>query len=372
MSEAMLRVRLAKVLRKRAKSEDTPEKRRSLLRDCLSEASRAVVKDPLNPYVRREVGKAHFALGQHAEALDIWRQTLALTPNDPYLCFKMGLSHWHLGRDGHDRDVTAGHLTAARSYFDQSCLLFGLECIEERAWAQLWRGRTALEQGFLNDAVHDLRSSAASAGAHDAACILLAEAYGRGGNEAASHRLFSQALGELRSRPGRRCLDEGWGGTVSWHEAFAWAGRAVAISAITDLPPSARLELLNEALAAAENIPDDHGRAFWIARCLDAQGRIRSRDDLEGAVDAVEHAGGHYASPEFVIHLLELYETQAKRQHDAIARLAIVEQAERAVSTLERLPANGDRGWTKDASKILARLRASSPPPYAQNGHARS
>ena len=54
------------------------------------------------PCARREVGKAHFALLQFEQALSAWQQTLWLTPNDPYLHWRVAFCHWQVAQDRHD------------------------------------------------------------------------------------------------------------------------------------------------------------------------------------------------------------------------------------------------------------------------------
>jgi hypothetical protein len=169
--------------------------------------------------------------------------------------------------------------------------------------------------------------------------VLLAEAYRRGGDEAVSYGWFRQTLSELSTVQNCVFLDKGWGNTLSSSEALAWAGWGVATSTATEESSSARQRLLEDALVTARKIPDDRSRARWTARCLDAQGDLSSKDDLVTAVKAVEQAGGLVSSPEIIFHLLELYEAQAKRQHNREKRAEIIRQAEQAVRKLKRLDA---------------------------------
>ena len=82
--------------------------------EALVEAARGQLQDPLSASARREVGKAHFALLQYEEALEAWQHTLWLTPNDPYLHWKVAFCHWSVAQDRRDSDARRDSLSPPR------------------------------------------------------------------------------------------------------------------------------------------------------------------------------------------------------------------------------------------------------------------
>jgi tetratricopeptide (TPR) repeat protein len=145
--------------------------------EALEAAARGELMDPLSASVRRELGKAHFALRQLDEALDAWRQTLWLTPNDPYLHWKVAFCHWSVAQDRRDDDARREALLEAAAGFEQAATLFGVASAEGWAWSQLWAGRVRTELGQHDAAFRHLRSAAASEKTEAAGALLLGELF---------------------------------------------------------------------------------------------------------------------------------------------------------------------------------------------------
>ena len=368
MAVPMLYANHSKLLRRLGAGRLSDPAGRELMSRALQQAANGVLREPLNPRVRREVGKDHFALEQYADALAVWLETQHLTPNDPHLAFKIGLCHWYLARDRSRRDERVAELELAHASFETAWVLFGLENLEQRTWAQLWRGRAALELDRLDAAMIDLRSAANLNGSHLAAKLLLGECYRRAGDEAMSFSCFAEVSAALGA-DAAGALDHDWGDTLTRCEAVAWAGWGEATSAAAP-PDTARLPIIERALEAARGIPAERSRAHWTARCLDAKGHLQARADLKQALVAVQQADALIASPEIILHLLELYEAQAKKLADHEQRLEVVHQAEQAVRRLKRLDLNDEHSYAAQAGEIMARLQALRDAP-APNGHGR-
>ena len=197
------------------------------LQDALVAAARGQVQDPLSASVRREVGKAHFALHQYEEALEAWRQTLWLTPNDPYLHWKVAFCHWSVAQERTADAARRAALLDAAAGFGQAATLFGVRSVEGWAWSQLWAGRTCQQLGEPDAAVRHLRSAAGCAPTAVPARLLLGEVYRAAGDAGASRLQLEAALDALAA-PGGRLLDADWGETLTDREAAVRAGVALA------------------------------------------------------------------------------------------------------------------------------------------------
>jgi tetratricopeptide (TPR) repeat protein len=192
--------------------------------EALVAAARGQLQDPLSASARREVGKAHFALLQFEEALAAWKQTLWLTPNDPYLHWKVAFCHWRAAQDRRDDGSRRTALLEAAAGFEQAATLFGVRTVEGWAWAQLWAGRVRHELGDLDGAVRHLRSAAGCEPTAAAGSLLLGEALLAAGDDQAGREQLERVRAAVPAPTGRR-LDAGWGETLTDHEAVA---RAVA------------------------------------------------------------------------------------------------------------------------------------------------
>ena len=127
--------------------------------DALVTAADGQLENPLSACTRREVGKAHFALLHFEQALTAWQQTLWLTPNDPYLHWKVAFCHYQVAQDRHDEPSRRKALADAARCFDQAALLFGARLVKGWAWSQLWAGRVRQELGEHDAALSHLRSA---------------------------------------------------------------------------------------------------------------------------------------------------------------------------------------------------------------------
>jgi tetratricopeptide (TPR) repeat protein len=246
------------------------------LHGALATAARGQLQDPLSASARREVGKAHFALLQYEEALEAWRHTLWLTPNDPHLHFKVAFCQWSVAQDRRDAAARRAALEAAAAGFEQAATLFGVEAVTGWAWSQLWQGRVRAELGDHDGAVRHLRSATACADTEPAARLLLGEAYGATGERALSRSQLEQALALAGEGRLGRHVDEDWGQTLSAGEL---ALRAEVALAARDLetggdPRDAQAAAIR---ARAQALGLDDPRA--VERCLPLIAALRDRAD---------------------------------------------------------------------------------------------
>jgi len=234
------------------------------LEEALVAAADGQLQNPLSACARREVGKAHFALLQFEEALGAWEQTLWLTPNDPYLHWKVAFCHWSVAQDRHDESARRAALLEAAEGFEQAALLFGARLVEGWAWSQLWAGRVRQELGEPDAALSHLRSAAGCTPTKLPAELLLGEVYVAVGEYGAGRVELESALEAVTPGTGRK-VDADWGETLTDHEIAVRA--AVALG---------RLELDAEGNArkARRRATDARGVTTGItlpairARCL--------------------------------------------------------------------------------------------------------
>jgi len=197
-----------------------------LRQEALVAAARGELQDPLSASVRREVGKAHFALLQFEEALEAWKQTLWLTPNDPYLHWKVAFCHWSVAQDRRDDAARRAALLDAAAGFEQATTLFGVRIVEGWAWSQLWAGRVRQELGELDSAVRHLRSAAGCEPTIAAAALFLGEAFVWAGDHEAGRAQLERALAAVGTPTGRR-VDADWGETLTDQEVAVRAAAAL-------------------------------------------------------------------------------------------------------------------------------------------------
>jgi tetratricopeptide (TPR) repeat protein len=209
-----------------------------LRQEALVAAARGQLQDPLSASARREVGKAHFALRQLEEALESWKQTLWLTPNDPYLHWKVGLCYWSVAQDRRDPAARRAALLGAAEAFDQAATLFGVRIVDGWAWSQLWAGRVRAELGEQDAAIGHLRSAAGCEPTAASGALLLGELFATLGEHDAS-RLHLDRARALLPEPTGRLLDDNWGEMLTDHEvvARATAGLAQLADVGGDEPP---------------------------------------------------------------------------------------------------------------------------------------
>ncbi len=215
-----------------------------LRHEALVAAARGELMDPLSASVRRELGKAHFALRQLDEALDAWKQTLWLTPNDPYLHWKVAFCHWSVAQARRDDAARREALLDAAAGFEQAATLFGVRIADGWAWSQLWAGRARQELGEHDAAIRHLRSAASCKPTAAAGALLLGELLASLGDHEASRVQLVRVQTAVRAPVGRK-VDADWGETLTDHEVVA---RAVAA---LDAPPLAAVEDPAEVKQAA-------------------------------------------------------------------------------------------------------------------------
>jgi tetratricopeptide (TPR) repeat protein len=187
--------------------------------EALVEAARGQLQDPLSASARRELGKAHFALLQYEEALEAWQHTLWLTPNDPYLHWKVAFCHWSVAQDRRDSDARRESLVAAATGFEQAATLFGVLIAQGWAWSQLWAGRVHSELGDHDAAIRHLRSATGCKETELAGAVLLGEEYRIVGEHSLSRIQFEHARVAACDRPEDCNVDADWGETLTLADA---------------------------------------------------------------------------------------------------------------------------------------------------------
>jgi tetratricopeptide (TPR) repeat protein len=197
--------------------------------EALVEAARGQLQDPLSASARRELGKAHFALLQYEEALEAWQHTLWLTPNDPYLHWKVAFCHWSVAQDRRDSDARRESLVAAATGFDQAATLFGVRIAQGWAWSQLWAGRAHSELGDHDAAIRHLRSATGCKETELAGAVLLGEEYRIVGEPSLSRIQFEHARAAACDWPADCKVDADWGETLSLADATARADTGLAL-----------------------------------------------------------------------------------------------------------------------------------------------
>lgn len=338
---------------------------------ALQAATRGVLANPLSAPVRRELGKAHFALLQFDEALDAWEHTLWLTPNDPVLHWKVAFCHWCIAQDRQAQAARMGALERAAHYFRQAERLSGPERISCWAWSKLWLGRIRLEQRRFDDAVQELR---AAKGCHDTALparLFLAEAHQANGEMYVSHHALTQVLEQGRAwirehGPDAR-VDEDWGETLAGTDLIARATCGLAYweaEAEGDLD-RALVKAREAEQAAIESEGNLRGPATTWARCLDLQAVIHARrNNFEEALECSRKAASVSPTPDYLMHAMQFYETLGELANPG-DRAATGMVLKDILQRLRRIDEDGEP--VHDAEAILQRYEAVSA--VTANGH---
>ena len=331
------------------------------LEGALLQATSGVIQNPLSATIRRELGKAHFALLQFDEALAAWEHTLWLTPNDPVLHWKVGFCRWCIGQDRQERKSRLEVLDRAARNFEQAVLLSGPERLECWAWSKLWLGRVRLEQGEIDVAVEHLRAAKGTAATELTARLFLGEAHLSGGEVWLSrHRLdhvFVTANEEVQAGRGRDLVDDRWGRTLSMYEVASRARLGGAYwLAVVDGDLREGLRMAEEAEALARRVVKNvRGQALALARCLDLEARIRGEmGDLDQAIALSRRAAALHPASDILLHELRLYEAQAERASARLDRAALVLSAKEMVQFIHRVEADGEP--SREADAVLERL----------------
>lgn len=331
---------------------------------ALQAATRGVLANPLSAPVRRELGKAHFALLQFDEALEAWEHTLWLTPNDPVLHWKVAFCHWCIAQDRQEQRARLAALEDAARYFSQAARLSGPEKIRCWAWSKLWLGRVRLEQRRYDDAVQELR---AAKGCHDTALparLFLAEAHQANGEIYLSHHGLTKVLekGEAWTceNGASARVDRDWGETLAGGELLARAKCGLALwEADAEGELDRALEKAREAEQAAICAEGNlRGPATTWARCLDLQAVIHARkNEFAAALACSRKAASVSPTPDYLMHAMQFYEALADlaTPGDRAATQLVLKDI---LQRLRRIDANGDS--THDAQAILKRFGAPS------------
>lgn len=242
---------------------------------ALVTAARGQLQDPLSASARREVGKAHFALLQYEEALDAWEHTLWLTPNDPYLHWKVAFCHWSVAQDRRDSAARRDSLVSAANAFEQAATLFGVRIIKGWAWSQLWAGRVRAELGDHDDAVRHLRSATGCEQTELAGALLLGEEYRIVGERSLSRLHFERAYETVSTRIDGGNVDADWGETLPSREVAVRAAVGLGLSDLeVDGDYGTALERAEEARNVAAEL---QGEPRAAARCMAAVADLTAR-----------------------------------------------------------------------------------------------
>jgi tetratricopeptide (TPR) repeat protein len=295
------------------------------LRECdefvpaLRCAAECVRRDPLNVEGRREAGRAHFALGQYADALAAWKQALWLSPSDPYLHYEVAMCHRRMATR-HDDAVRQRELASAAKHFDHAQELFDGEDLDGEAWSRLWLGRVALEGGDPETAVAHLEA-AEHGTATAAAALLLGEAHLAREQRTEAQHAFDRCAAALdREREpgaapttarlrGRATIDAGWGDELPEGVVRARLERGLAEARCVVPGPSqdprrlrraeAALERAREHLAGVDRPRDAEARDRALAMCLDTEARVlQAHGRLEPALKRTRERLRFDASPQ--------------------------------------------------------------------------
>jgi tetratricopeptide (TPR) repeat protein len=338
---------------------------------ALQAATRGVLANPLSAPVRRELGKAHFALLQFDEALDAWEHTLWLTPNDPVLHWKVGFCHWCIAQDRQAQNARMEALENAARYFRQAERLSGPERIACWAWSKLWLGRIRLEQRRFDDAVQELR---AAKGCHDTALparLFLAEAHQANGEMYVSHHGLTQVLEQgrawIRDHGPEARVDEDWGETLAGTDLIARAtcGLAYWEAEAEGNLDRALVKAREAERAAIESEGNLRGPATTWARCLDLQAVIHARrSNFEAALECSRKAASVSPTPDYLMHAMQFYETLGELANPG-ERAATEMVLKDILQRLRRMDEDGQP--VHDAEAILKRYGAAKA--VTSNGH---
>jgi tetratricopeptide (TPR) repeat protein len=333
------------------------------LNGALVEAASGLMHDPLSAVVRRELGKAHFALLQYEEALVDWQHTLWLTPNDPFLHWKVAFCHWSVAQDRHEPDDRRADLERAAEFFEQAAMLFGVESVRGWSWSELWAGRAHTELGRLDPAFRHLRAAKGCEHTQLPARLFLGELHRTAGEVGLARHHLDKAL-QLQAKNfeqvgdwGQR-VDSDWGETLSHRELFARAhiGLGWCVAEV-DAQLDEALEHAVLAERCAEEIQGQpRARTACLSRALDLQARVLAeRSQLEEALKLSRRAARLSPTADVVLREIELYEANAGAAPDESCRARFLAEGQRRLLNLQRrigtyeppaLPTNGHQSVT--------------------------
>ena len=347
---------------------------------ALASAARGLVLDPISPVARRELGKAHFALLQYEEALEAWRHTLWLTPNDATLHWKTAFSLWSTAQDYHDPGARRQALAEAADAFERAAMLFGIESVTGWAWSRLWLGRVAHEMGDADTAMKHLRAAKGCKVTELPARVLLAEVHqanDQGGlaweHLTKARRQLRAAVAEARKRDPEsdareRYSDADWGDTLSYREIDArlhlGLGRhALDVDADAGAAErhAASAERLSRGLAKQAR-----ARNRLRAHALELRSRVQlGRDDLAGARETIGRAVHLCPEPALLLRRIEIAAAAADATARRTDRAQLVADMVDDLRAIRR--AEGDGGERAVAGGLLVGRWA--PPSANGNGN---
>ena len=307
--------------------------------EALAAAARGLLLNPISPVARRELGKAHFALLQYEEALEAWRHTLWLTPNDATLHWKAAFSLWSAAQDRQDSTSRREALLEAAEGFERATMLFGIESTAGWAWSRLWHGRVCQELGEHDLAVKHLRAAKGCAVTALAARVLLAEVYECGNQGGLAWDQLIKARELLRAAVGktwkhasaRKALDhrsdDDWGDTLSHREIAARLHLGLGRHAFeVESDEAAAIYHARRADRLARGLSRQaRSQNRLCAQALELESRVaHAREDLTGALESIQRAAHLCPDPGILLRRIEIAAACARDSARIAARTQLI------------------------------------------------
>jgi tetratricopeptide (TPR) repeat protein len=262
------------------------------LHEALAAAARGQVQNPLSATARRELGAAHFALLQFEQALEAWRHTIWLTPNDPYLHWKVAFCHWNVAQDRRDPERRRDALLDAAAGFEQAAMLFGIRAVSGWPWSELWAGRVREELGEHDAAIAHLRAARGCAPTELAGHLFLGETYTAAGETWLGRCELARVL-ELAGMLVRGHVDAEWGETLTYRELRARAKAGLGRWTLATEPDGgAAVKLAEESRELATQISDPRARERTMTRTVALERLLRSRGVVVAAAPPSSNGNG--------------------------------------------------------------------------------
>jgi|GEM_PF-2705539 len=260
---------------------DPSEAAREVLEEQAEDLSRRRGLRPDDPFVAHDLGRVLWHLGRQDQALALWREAAAASPNLPAAELRARVEKVFQAIAQGDRQAARGHLAVIEDrYADDPHYL-------------MIRGEQAFRSGNVQAAEASLRQAVARGSDLFITHLSLARFYEQAGKTAEARRAYARAVsldetcGQCQSAFGRFLLSVG-----ETEEALARLSRAHALDA--DAFPLAEAVAGQEAAGRGDLIGARHwyGRAVSIAPAETAGARLALADVLL-QLDLVEDARAH-------------------------------------------------------------------------------
>jgi tetratricopeptide (TPR) repeat protein len=314
---------------------------------ALEAAAQGLLLDPISAVARRELGKAHFALLQYEEALDAWKHTLWLTPNDATLHWKAAFSLWSVAQDRQDPTARRDALLEAAAGFEQASMLFGIENATGWAWSRLWHGRVCQEMGEHDLAIRHLRAAKGCGATSLAARVLLAEVYECTGQSGLARDQFGKVQDRLRDaeEPLDLLSDDDWGATLSYREIAARLELGLGRHAFeVERDEATATRHAGDAERLARELTRQPRSQYRLsAQALELQSRVAlAHEDLEQALEKIQRAAHLYPAPDILLRRIEIAAACARNSARVAARTQLVAGMADDLRSIYRTQGEGD------------------------------